>query len=129
MDVFKSFKTDQRAETQGRDFQIGDATVTMRRAGGRNDAYGRRLRELLEEYRARYGEDLPWHVEMDLFGTLYAETILVAWSGVEIDGEPVDIMRAAEIFKEAPDFLVALMDLNTGHEAFLARALEDAAGN
>lgn len=107
MDLRKKFGTDQGFETDGVDVHLGDdAYITIRRAGGANRAYVECTRRLLQKHRRAIAADTMTDTESEaLMAEIYAETIVIGWRGIELDGTTLLYSRAnvLRLFQELPD--------------------------
>jgi len=108
MDFRKAFGTVKAMETEGFDLQFGpDTVVRIARAGGANVRYENAMRKHSEPYRrAIAAGTLDDDLAQKLWQRIYAESIVLGWSGVEIDDEPIPytVDNAIRLFNELPEF-------------------------
>lgn len=130
MDIFKSFATDEKSETEGRWFPLSKTTkVLVARTG--NPAYIRLARKKLEENKVDLesqgdeGSDLAEMVMTEVM----AKTILLGWEGLEYKGKKVDYsVEMAKTLLGIKDFRKKIASLSDNFEAFKLKE-EEALGN
>lgn len=120
MDFKKTFATDKTLENEGVDVAIGDgAVVRICRMG--NPAWKKTFGEKVAPYRAqiRMGK-MDEKVAERLHTEAVAETVLVGWSGFEIDGEPVEysVEKAVEMMTSFPEFKDMVLELASERATF-----------
>lgn len=145
MSLRNHFKTDQRLEQKGVEFDYGDAVITMARAGGSNRSYKTALTKALRPYRASI--DAETIREEQLFPILvkpFVEHVILNWQtrnskgelvagiegpdGVDSPTVPFNTENAVKFLQEVPDLFYRLSGDASSARAFLAD-LETAAKN
>ncbi len=128
MDIKKRFATDVKKETEGVWVDIGDGMrLKIARLGNKN--YTSRFQELLRPYRAQArAGTLAQDLAEKLYNDALAETILVGWEGIELDGETLTYSRenALRLIQELPDFKTTVTEIANTMEAY--READIAAG-
>lgn len=128
MDIFKSFATDEVAETEGRWFPISKtAKVLVARAGNPN--YLKALRQRMRESQVDVddtSEENEKFVTSLIVETL-AETVLLGWKGdIQFKGKPLEYSKANAIkLLEFKDFRKKITEIADKSESF--RLKEDEA--
>jgi hypothetical protein len=107
MDIGKLFGTNRTKETEGTWIDAGDgAQFLVARIA--NKRWQQVNRDLYRPHRAtqRMGK-LSQDVEDDINRKVMAQTILLDWKGVKVNGQdiPYSPEAAEKMFKEYPDFL------------------------
>lgn len=114
MDLRKAFGTDSRLETEGVDIHLGGgAYVTIARAGGSNARYESAMRRHLAPHQKALALDaLDEKTAAEIMSAAYAETVVLGWRGIELDGEPVpfSVDTAKRLFRELPEFWRVVRD-------------------
>jgi len=109
MDLRKKFGGDRAMEVDGVDLHLGgDAYITIARAGGTNVAYARAVQKYLRPIRKRdrfESEDLDLEEYADVQRQAFADTIVLGWRGIELDGAPLPFTRdnALRLMRDLPD--------------------------
>ena len=98
MDIFKQFQTDEKAEVEGVWIPL-DATTKVKIARLQNPRHTACLKRLSTPYikPGMRQSDIPDDVYNEIAREAVAETILVDWSGVERDGQPVPYSKDAAL--------------------------------
>ena len=132
--IWEKYQTDQDAELNGIDVDLGDGQViTVRRAGGANKQYLARLRKLAKPYQRQLeigtiDQGILQRTTMQAF----AESSLVGWRGItDPDGNeiPFSTKAAFELFQALPDLFDAVFQAAGEIDSFRAHQVEATAKN
>lgn len=132
---FSNFKTDKKKETDGVDVEFG-AGLTLRVARIGNPRYEAKIAELrrphLQILRRQQDSAEKDALIQEILQKVAAETVLLGWSGLTDDKDqpiPYSKEKALELFKDAPDFFEAVMDIARDVRHFRTDSLEASKGN
>lgn len=113
MSLYKQFKTDGDIEKKGIILSYGENErgeeiwFRIARAGGANRAYERAVEAKTRPYRRQIQNESADPVVLErVLREVYAETIILAWGGVDTpDGEPLAFSRenAVKLLHDLPD--------------------------
>lgn len=133
MSIYDSFLTDAELERDGVELDFGDFQVTIARAGGANKRYEQTLRRQLDKHkRAIQLDALPAETAERVLRTVFAETIVLGWRGVQDrDGKdiPFSPSACAKLFEELPEFFYAVREEAAKLGNFLAKRRKEIVGN
>lgn len=134
MDILEKFGTDKDLESgDGVELDFGGgAIVRIRRAGGSNREYQAAMRKGLSAHQDAIDNDtLDPDVLRRVYARVYADTIVVDWSGIEVRGKPLRFTPdvAADIFFEVPEFFGAIRAKAESFHTFKLSLLEKEVGN
>jgi hypothetical protein len=123
MDIFSSFATDEKLETEGKVFPLSKtASVLVARSG--NPKYVALLRKKMAEAQLDLtsgdeGDQLAESILIDVM----AETILLGWKGVQEAGTdvPYSVAKARDYLK-LKDFRRKISGLSENFESFKLKA-------
>jgi hypothetical protein len=132
-DLGKLERTDERKATDGIVVPY-KADITFRIAKMFNPRYNARSRELGQgayRPRLRAGGKMAQEAAEEMLTQLAAETLLLDWSHVEIDGEPLpySVENAMRILREFPDVRRFVIETAAESEPYRLRDDEEAVGN
>lgn len=112
MSLYKTFQTNEKAEREGVILDYGPNSkgepteIRVARAGGGNVKYAKALELRLKPYRRQVmNEVIEPKVLENIFMEVYADTVVLGWSGVELrDGTPLPYSRenVIRLFKDLP---------------------------
>lgn len=106
MDIGKLYRTDRQKETEGVWVLIGGSEFLITRSNNR--AYRKNLAEKLEANAAALDADTEESEALDnrLMAEVLAETILLDWKNVKVDGKATkySVKAATLVMTEMPDF-------------------------
>ena len=106
MDIKKLFGTDRKAEEAGVWLDIGQG-ARVRVGRDTSPTYRKKLQDIIRPYRGAIAagamDDRAAH---GLFCKAAAGTILLDWSGIEVDGKPLafSVDAAEQLMVDVPDF-------------------------
>jgi hypothetical protein len=113
MNLYKQFKTDETLEKQGIQLSYGnndngeEILITISRAGSSNSNYTRVVEAKTKPYRRQIqAETLPRDVSDKIMREVYAESIVLGWSGVcDQDGNSLSFTKenVIKLFTDLPD--------------------------
>ena len=113
MNLYKQFKTDETLEKQGIQLSYGnndngeEILIIISRAGSSNSNYTRVVEAKTKPYRRQIqAETLPRDVSDKIMREVYAESIVLGWSGVcDQDGNSLSFTKenVIKIFTDLPD--------------------------
>lgn len=139
MNLYRQFKTDTSLEKKGIILQYGTNSkgdpieLRVARAGGANDAFLKRLEAKTKPIRKQIqNETVERETSIALMRDLYAETVVLGWSGVEDeDGNEVAFSKAAviKLFTDLPDMFADVQEQCSKHTLFRAELREEDAKN
>lgn len=86
MSMYAAFRTDEHLEQQGVDIDYGEFVVTLARAGGSNQRFKRRLRELSKPFRRGNSTSVPEEIQEKLYCQAFAERVVLNWQR-RVDGQ------------------------------------------
>lgn len=143
MTMYKSFKTDQKAEQEGIILDYGDFRVTVSRAGGSNKKYLQLLETRVRPFqRAIQAGTFDNERSQELLKDVYASTVIRDWEvkvgtewqqGIENpDGGPPLVFSRENIlltFNNLPDLFADIMEQAGKAVLFRLALREEAAGN
>lgn len=98
-----------------------DGRIRVARAGNpKARAFSRKSARKYRNLARRSGGDLPDHIVMEQLRKQYAQTILLDWEGVEIEGEEPDYDPdlGERVFEADPDFLDTVINIANEAQAF-----------
>lgn len=92
--------------------------------------FKKRMAECLKPFN-KLGKEPTIEQQEDISRRVVAETILLDWKGVVLDGEELEFTQenALRLFEEIPDFLVAVSQSAGNLETFKEKKDLDTAGN
>ena len=132
-DIRKIFGTNRDAETKGVTINYeGQFKVTIARAGGANKSFEKALERKTRPFkRALQTGRMTNEQSMEILREVYAETVVLGWEGVELDGKKVTFSKenCLKLFKELPDFFSDLMEQAQSIALFREDVLEEDAKN
>lgn len=128
--LYKRFKTDEKAETEGVLLDYGTAgRFRIARAGGSNRDYVKAIEKMNRKYRRQIQlETLEDAVATRVLQEIYADTIVLGWEGVsDAEGKPLDFTRenCLKLFEDLPDFFRDIVLHAMKVEVFREAALEE----
>lgn len=153
MPLSKTFKTDEKHETQGVILDYGDTRIRIARAGGANKEFAKKLDHKTKPYRrAIQSGALDIERAGDILKEVYAETVVLDWQtkqGVGENGnftftrgiDPIDLGKPSgdllpptpenivAVFKNLPDLFLDIQQQAQSTALFRAELDEAAAGN
>lgn len=107
MDLRKTFGTDPTIETEGIEVHLGgDAYLTLARAGGGNLRYENAMKKHFSPHkRALSSNTLDEKTAIDILQAVYAESVVIGWRGIEVDGEelPYSAANVRRVMTEFPE--------------------------
>jgi len=110
------FKTSKELEKSGRWYEINDRTsFLVKRYGGSNS---KKLEESFAKHYRPYAaiierNGLPEEKTNEILATIFVESCLIDWKGIDIDGKkdvPYNQELAIKLFQLLPDLLKTLME-------------------
>lgn len=110
-DGFDRFDRDEELEAnEGVDLRFTDnAVITILRAGGSNKKYARVFGRITKPYQRQMNAGtLDEKLSIELHAKVYAESIIVGWSGIKSGGEEVPFTKQNVI-----DFLISVPEVFT----------------
>ncbi|WP_298983487.1 hypothetical protein [uncultured Roseibium sp.] len=126
-----SFRTDKKLEVDGVWFDF-DEDTSVKVARGNNVHFTKLLTKLSKPVQAlaRTG-NLPEDKASEIVAKAMAETILLDWKGIKLDGKVVkySVENAAKILKDLPDFRDLINELANDRAAFAEEIAEESKGN
>lgn len=130
MDIFATFATDEKAESEGQWFPLGKtAKVLVARAG--NPAYTAALRKSLDKNAMALegvGPDQDFLAETLMVDVISA-TVLLGWEDISFKGKTVEYsVEMAKTLLRVKDFRKKIVGFSDNFEAFRVKA-ETAQGN
>lgn len=108
MNLYKTYKADDDLEKQGITLQLGeDVSIRLARAGGSNQKYGKLFGEKIKPYRRQMDNGtLDDAVASRIMAEVYADTIVLGWSGVtDENGNHLEFTRdnCIKLFTDLPE--------------------------
>lgn len=131
MDLRKSFATDRQAEQEGTWVPIGEG-CSLRVARVGNPAAEKLGRRLLAPHKAALRAGRFDEKEMRAINIrVIAETILLDWKGLYLDGDEVrhSTEEAIRVLTDFPDFRELVEKIADDADNFRTQALADSEGN
>lgn len=133
MSIYAAFQTDAAAETEGITLDFGDYQFTIARAGGSNKKFETALKKRLERYKRMIDFDaLPEATAHKALVEVYAETVVIGWTGVtDADGNamPFSVANAVKLFTDLPGLFNVIREEAGKQSNFLAARRQAIAGN
>lgn len=132
--LYAKYKTSDDAEKDGVPIEYGDGVVlTLRRAGGRNTKYRDSFDEHTKKNKRRISVgDLPEDEARMLFAKVYADSVVVGWSGVKgADNQALEFNKenVVQVLYDLPEFFALVQQDALSYTHFRNDTLEDDAGN
>jgi hypothetical protein len=125
------FETDKSAETQGVVLDYGHFRITIRRAGGANTAFARRLEAKIKPYRHAFNSGtLDDAIAKRIMVEVYAETVVIGWDDVtDRHGNPLPftVPNCVQLFTDLPELFANVQEQATSLALFRAEEVEEAA--
>ena len=107
MDLRKTYGTDTQLEADGVDIHLGeDAYITLARSGGSNVKYKAFMTRMVAKHRRAINADtLSNDMATQLAQEAHAETVVLGWRGIELDGEtlPFSVANCKRLFVDCPE--------------------------
>lgn len=126
MDIFDVYKTDDKAEVEGRWFPLSKtAKVLVARTG--NPRYSAAFRKKLQEHELDLNTGGPEADELAeaLLVDVMSHTILLGWEGLKFQGEEVSYSKEmSRTMLKVKDFRKKVVSLSDSMENFKVRAEE-----
>jgi len=122
------FKTNAELETKGIVLDYGEFKINIARAGGANKAFAKCLEKKSRPLRrAIQSEMLDNEAAENLMAEVYAESVVLGWEGIKVDGKKLDFSKenCLALFKQMPDLLRDIMD-QAGKMALFREDIRDA---
>jgi len=114
MDLRKKFGTSRELEQDGVELHLGaDAYITLARSGGSNVRFEKATARAYQQHRRAFeSSTMDTKKSVELMQEIYAETVILGWRGIELDGEPLPYSRenAAKLMRELPDLWSIVQD-------------------
>lgn len=120
MSLYAKFETDRSLEKTGITLDYGlnskkqPIEIRIARAGGANDAYLKRLEAKAKPHRRSIQHETIEKAQLDsIVKEVYAETIVLGWSGVEDrDGNELSFSKenVLKLFADLPDLYTDIME-------------------
>lgn len=131
MDVAKLFGTDKDAEQEGVWIEFGSdgARVLIARQG--NPRYQETIRRLRRPYANFRAGQIPEAIALEIFRKVTAETVLLGWEGITLDGKPLPYSydNALKLITDYPDFHEMVTTASSNLANFQIEVDEERAGN
>ena len=131
--TYAAFKTDTNREVSGIELDYGDFQITIARAGGANKRYAKMLEVKTRPHRrAIQTETMSTAQSEGLFREVYAEAVILGWSGVtDESGKVLTFSRAncMKLLTDLPDLFDDIKEQATKVALFRESLLEDDAKN
>jgi hypothetical protein len=141
MSLYKSYKTDNKLETEGVTFELYDNRITMARAGASNPAFATSMNKRTQPYRRQIArnEMLPAK-EAEIMRLVYADSIIQNWEVKDGDGWrqgiegpdgtiPFTHENVVKTLEALPDLFMELQGLATSAQNYRKEQLESDAKN
>ena len=114
-DGFDDYRTDQDLEAgQGIDLKLdADRVITIHRAGGANRKYQRVTRRVIRPHQRKLQNgNLDPEISDKLMREIYAESVIVGWSGITSDGQdvPFNKTNCVAFLESFPEVFDAIQD-------------------
>jgi hypothetical protein len=133
MSIYSSFQTDVAAESDGIVLDFGDYQFTIARAGGANKRFEQALKKRLDRYKRMIEFDaLPEATARQAMIEVYAETVVLGWSGITgPDEQEIPFSREAcvKLFSDLPGLFDVVREESGKLSNFLAKRRQEIAGN
>lgn len=120
MSLYKKFETDRSLEKQGITLDYGPNSkgvaieIQIARAGGSNDAYLKRMEAKAKPHRRQIQHETIERAQLEnIVKEVYAETIVLGWSGVEDrDGNDMPFSKdnCLKLFNDLPDLYADIQE-------------------
>lgn len=134
MSLYKQFKTDQTAETEGTVLQYLDGVeITVARAGGAN----KRFQRAMDEYQRKFGRQikagiLPEEVGQHELAKIYASHVILGWENVtDENGFEMSFTHAnvVKLLMDLPDLFTDIIRATSDFQTFKEEDHAAEAGN
>ena len=144
MSIYKQFKTDQKLEKEGVEFDYGDFKIILARAGGANKRFARLLEQKTKPYkRAIQTETMDNEKALDLLREVYAEAVVLGWAtkvkdkwvdGIEDPENPEKTIPATpenilKVLRDLPEIFGEIQEMASKAALYRETVREDDAKN
>lgn len=110
--IYEIFSTDTELERKGFALEYGPSTFVIARSGGANVKYQRCMERLTRPHRSMINAgNFPESQSKRILAQAFAETIILAWSGVtDIIGDPIEFTKenVVKVLIDLPDLFLDL---------------------
>lgn len=139
MSLYQKFETDRSLEKTGIELDYGPNSkkqptlIRIARAGGANDAYLKRMESKAKPHRrAIQHETIDKDTLAKIIREVYAETVVLGWSGVEDrEGNALEysVENAVKLFTDLPDLFLDIQEQAQNAALFRVNLRDDDAKN
>lgn len=132
--IYDQWGTDEKVEQEGVLLDYGEAgSIRVRRAGGSNKAYQKRLEKFARKYRRQIELGvLSEEVANRELVQIFADTVVLGGEVIGKDGKKISLsnrQNVVKLFTELPDLFRDVRDQTGSIEAFRVLEREDDAKN
>ena len=131
MDILKEYKTDEKLEVDGKEFDFGDGCWCIIARRG-NPEYIKTMRRLMKPYKRQLRADrVPDEVQERISIEVIANTILKGWRGMKENGVdvPYNLKNCIRLLTEYKDFREQVSEISDEMEHYKIAEDEEAEGN
>lgn len=139
MSLYSRYKTADSLEKTGVVLDLGSAQIRIRRAGGANVAYSKRMEALAKPHRrAIQANTLDREIATNIAIQAYAETIITEWKTRKDDGKfydgietedgttiPFNVENTIATLKDLPDLFAEIQEFAGNSTMFLQANLDE----